>query len=210
MFGTINPTILVAFISTFFVVSITPGMCMTLAMTLGMTIGFRRTLSMMFGELIGVGLVAVSAVIGVAAIMLKYPSFFQILKYGGGLYLAYLGVTMWLSKGKMALQIDDESRVLPSHWSLISQGFITAISNPKGWAFFIALLPPFIDADKPLAIQLSVLVAIILSLEFICLCIYALSGGIMRRFLQTASNVQLLNRIAGTMMLGVAVWLAFG
>ncbi len=210
MFEVINPAILVAFISTFFVVSITPGMCMTLAMTMGMTIGFRRTLSMMFGELIGVGLVAVSAVIGVATIMLKYPSFFQVLKYGGGLYLAYLGISMWLSKGKMALQIDDSHRVLPSHWSLISQGFITAISNPKGWAFFIALLPPFIDADQPLAIQLSVLVGIILSLEFLCLCIYALSGGVMRRFLQTASNVQLLNRIAGTMMLGVAVWLAFG
>lgn len=61
MFETINLTILAAFIPTFFFVSITPGMCMTLAMTMGMAIGFRRTLWMMAGELFGVGLVAASA-----------------------------------------------------------------------------------------------------------------------------------------------------
>ncbi len=210
MLGVINPALLAAFIPTFFFVSVTPGMCMTLAMTLGMSVGFRRTLSMMLGELIGVGLIAIAAVIGVATIMLKYLSLFQLIKYGGGLYLAYLGISMWLSKGKMALQTNNTQQLLPSHWALISQGFMTAISNPKGWAFFIALLPPFINTDKPLAIQLIVLVSIILLLEFLCLCIYAFSGGVMRRFLQTTGNVRLLNRVAGTMMLGVAVWLAFG
>ena len=42
---------------------------MPLSMALGMTIGFRRTFYMIWGELIGVGVVAVSSVIGVAAIM---------------------------------------------------------------------------------------------------------------------------------------------
>ena len=50
--------LLAVFIPTFFFVSITPGMCMTLAMTLGMSIGVRRTLWMMLGELVGVALVA--------------------------------------------------------------------------------------------------------------------------------------------------------
>ncbi|MDX1269520.1 MAG: LysE family transporter, partial [Oceanisphaera sp.] len=75
------------FIPTFFFVSITPGMCMTLALSLGMTVGVRRTLWMMVGELVGVGLVACLAVVGVAAVMLQYPQLFQLLKYGGGLYL---------------------------------------------------------------------------------------------------------------------------
>ncbi len=205
----INPTILVAFIPTFFFVSITPGLCMTLAMTMGMAIGFRRTLWMMLGELFGVGLVAVSAVIGVAAILLKYPTAFDITKYLGGLYLGYIGINMWLAKGKMALKLDSE-QVPPSRLGLISQGFFTAIGNPKGWAFFIALLPPFIDADKTLLPQLSLLVAIILILEFICLCTYCLSGGAMRKFLQKTNNVKILNRIAGTLMISVAIWLATG
>ncbi len=212
MSDVVNPVMLAAFIPTFFFVSITPGLCMTLAMTMGMSLGFRKALWMMLGELVGVGLVAVSAVIGVAAIILRYPELFYVLKYVGGLYLAYLGVGMWLSKGKMALSLDTCASTVcpPSRYALISQGFLTAVSNPKGWAFFIALLPPFVDASRPLFFQLSVLVSIILVLEFACLCIYCLSGGIMRRFLQKSGNVKLLNRVAGSLMIGVAVWLAFG
>lgn len=43
MNATLNPTLLGVFIPTFFLVSLTPGMCMTLSLTLGMTIGVRRT-----------------------------------------------------------------------------------------------------------------------------------------------------------------------
>ena len=68
------------FIPTFFFVSVTPGMCMTLALSLGMTVGVRRTLWMMVGELVGVGLVACLAVVGVAAVMLQYPQLFQLLR----------------------------------------------------------------------------------------------------------------------------------
>ncbi len=178
-------------------------------MTLGMTIGFRLTLWMMFGELIGVGLIAVLAAVGVAAIMLKSPVIFTLLKYAGGLYLAWLGVNLW-SKGKMSIQSKSTKNLQASKKSLVSQGFFTAISNPKGWAFFIVLLPPFINNKHPLTPQLTLLISLILLLEFFCLCLYAVGGGTLRHFLRHAANVRLLNRISGTMMLGVAAWLAFG
>ncbi|GGB33552.1 threonine transporter RhtB [Oceanisphaera marina] len=198
------------FIPTFFFVSVTPGMCMTLALSLGMTVGVRRTLWMMLGELVGVGLVACLAVVGVAAIMLQYPTLFQLLKYGGGLYLAWLGIQMWRSRGKLALSpVDAGPRHIPAR-TLISQGFITAIANPKGWAFFIALLPPFIDNQAPLAGQLLILISIILSLEFTCMLLYASGGRTLSRVLQQKGKVKLMNRIAGSLMLGVALWLAVG
>lgn len=80
MVSAVDIAMLAVFIPTFFFVSITPGMCMTLAMTLGMSIGVRRSLYMMWGELAGVGLVAFSSVIGVAAIMLNYPNVFTVLR----------------------------------------------------------------------------------------------------------------------------------
>jgi len=202
-------SILLVFVPTFFFVSVTPGMCMTLAMSLGMSIGLRRTFYMMMGELLGVAIVAFSSVVGVAAIMINHPDIFAIFKYAGGLYLGYLGVQMWLSRGKMALS-KTECSVNISNTSLALQGFITAIANPKGWAFFIALLPPFINQTRPLIPQISVLLLIILSLEFICLVVYASGGSTLRKFLQKSDNVKLMNRIAGSLMMGVGVWLAFG
>tara|TARA_B100001057_G_scaffold185740_1_gene186504 strand:+ start:154 stop:690 length:537 start_codon:yes stop_codon:yes gene_type:complete len=178
-------------------------------MTLGMSIGVKRALWMMLGELTGVGLVATLSAVGVAALLLNYPDVFTLFKYAGGLYLFYLGFQMWLSRGRMALR-EEHSNQRMGRTQLISQGFITAIANPKGWAFFVALLPPFIDAAQPLSAQLVSLIAIILTLEFGCLLIYASGGRTLRTLLMQSGNVRIMNRIAGTLMAGVGLWLAFG
>ncbi len=202
-----NTALLGMFIPTFFFVSITPGMCMTLALTLGMSVGYKRTLWMMAGELVGVGLVAVAAVLGIAAVMLNYPWLFVALKLIGGGYLFYLGVQMWRSRGKLAINMGDSPSAPQSDWDLVVQGFVTAIANPKGWAFMISLLPPFIDQNVDLAPQLVVLVAIILCFEFICMTLYATGGKGLKRVLGHSKNVRLMNRIAGTLMMAVGVWL---
>ncbi|WP_028583051.1 LysE family translocator [Desulfogranum mediterraneum] len=201
---------LAIFIPTFFFVSATPGMCMTLSMTLGMTLGVRRTFWMMWGELVGVALVSAAAVIGVASVMLHHPLLFQLLKYLGGGYLGYLGWQLWCSRGKMAISARAVARVGDNRLGLALQGFVTAIANPKGWAFMISLLPPFINQESALAPQLITLLVMIVLIEFCCLVIYAGGGKTLRSFLDTSGNVRLLNRIAGSLMVGVGLWLALG
>ncbi|WP_210247152.1 LysE family translocator [Aliikangiella marina] len=203
-------TLLALFIPTFLVVSATPGMCMTLALTLGMSIGLRRTFWMMWGELIGVAIVSVLAVIGVAKIMLEYPNLFLVLKYFGGAYLIYIGMQMWRSKGRMAIQTDSDAYASISAKELITQGFIAAIANPKGWAFTISLLPPFINPEYPMVPQLSVLIAIILMSELMFMTLYASGGRTLRQLLSNTANVKTMNRVSGTLMIGVGLWLALG
>lgn len=184
---------------------------MTLSMTLGITVGVRRTLWMMLGELVGVGLVAIAAVIGVAAIMLSSPWVFTLFKWCGGAYLGWLGIQMWLSRGKMAIPestATTNSKI--SRKALISQGFVTAIANPKGWAFLMVLLPPFIDDSLALGPQLMFLLVIILFIEWTALMAYATGGQALNRLLQQSSNVRLINRIAGTLMIFVGIWLILG
>ena len=203
----IDTTLLVLFIPTFFLVSITPGMCMTLAMTLGMSIGVRHTLWMMWGELLGVALVAILAVIGVSSVMLKSPQLFSVLKIIGATYLFYVGINMWRSKGKLAIS-DSIQTIKINKKQLFNQGFVTAIANPKGWAFMVSLLPPFINPDIPLTAQLVVLVAVILVSELTCMLLYATGGKTLGRLLTQGDNVRRLNKISGTLMILVAFWLA--
>ncbi|MGO2372910.1 MAG: LysE family translocator [Pseudoalteromonas prydzensis] len=198
--------VLGVFIPTFFFVSITPGMCMTLAMTLGMSIGVQRTMWMMIGELLGVAIVAIAAVAGVASIMLNYPAVFNALKWLGAGYLIYIGVMMW--RAKSTVKLDAQSQLKVSRQTLFSQGFITAIANPKGWAFMISLLPPFINIDYAIAPQLSMLVTIIMLSEFTCMMLYATGGKSLRLFLNQGDNIKWMNRIAGSLMVAVGVWLA--
>lgn len=181
---------------------------MTLAMTLGMSIGVRRTLWMMIGELIGVALVAIAAVMGVASMMLNYPQIFEILKWLGGLYLGYIGVQMWRAKGKMA-HLDNTSNTI-SNRALMTQGFVTAVANPKGWAFMISLLPPFINVEQAIAPQMLVLLCIIMLTEFTSMLAYASGGKSLKLFLSRGDNIKWMNRIAGSLMIAVGFWLALG
>ncbi|MFY0990354.1 LysE family translocator [Halomonas sp. C05BenzN] len=206
----IKLSLLSVFVPTFLLVSLTPGMCMTLSMVLGMTQGVRRTLWMMAGELVGVGLVAAAAGAGVATLMLRQPELFALFKWVGGAYLGYLGVMMWRSRGRMAIPLESVELPPAGRGQLALQGFVTAVANPKGWAFFVALLPPFLDASRALGGQLAVLIAVILAIEFLCLLLYAAGGRSLRRLLGESGNVRLLNRIAGSLMVGVGVWLALG
>ncbi len=201
-------TLLALFIPTFFLVSITPGMCMTLAMTLGMTIGLRRTFSMMWGELIGVATVALAAVVGVAAVMMRYPDVFAVVKYLGGAYLAWLGIQMWRSRGKMAINLADPKEASMSGFELAWQGFMTAVANPKGWAFMVVLLPKFLNAELPMNSQILAILAVIIVCELFCLVLYATGGKTLRYFLEKSGNVRIMNRISGSLMIGVGIWLA--
>lgn len=198
------------FIATFFMVSATPGLCMTLSMTLGMTIGVRKTLMMMIGELLGVMLVTICILMGMAAVLLARPNLLMALKYLAGVYLFYLGVQMWRSRGKLAIAQDKADQQFIKPHLLVAQGFITEITNPKSWAFMISLLPPFINHHESIFKQAVVLISLILILEFCCLLLYAKGGSALRQFLQKNNHVKLLNKIAGSMMMLVSVWLVVG
>ena len=71
----------------------------------------------------------------------------------------------------------------------------------------ISLLPPFINQTLPLTPQLSILVIVILISEFICMTLYATGGKSIAKVLTKRNNVQLLNKISGSLLVLVAIWL---
>lgn len=201
-------SLLYFFIPVFFVVSITPGLCMTLALTMGMSIGLGNTMKMMVGELSGVLLVATVVVVGGGGLMAANPMLLVVFKYVGGAYLLFVGLQMMRSRGAMAVKPDGSMSFDLDFFSLAGQGFITAVANPKGWAFFLAMTPGFINYDVDLGPQMTALVSIILIIEFTSLMLYAAGGQVLGKLLLNSDNVLLLNRVAGALMMCVGIWLA--
>ena len=201
-------TLLYFFIPVFFIISITPGLCMTLALTMGMALGIKKTMKMMIGELTGVLLISLTAVVGGGTIISNYPTAFEIFKYLGGGYLFYVGIQMCRNIGKMSLNNDGTHSFGHTGYELAAQGFITAIANPKGWAFFLAMVPSFMNYDKALIPQMLAMVIIILIIEFISLMIYASGGKALNEILTKTGNVRFINRVAGILMMLVGIWLA--
>lgn len=196
---------LLAFCGSFFLIALSPGLCMTLAMSLGISIGVRRTLWMMLGELAGIALVGAAAMGGVAAVLLGAPGVFTTFKLAGAAYLLWTAWRTWHAPVTALTATPAITRR-----ALCAQGFITAVSNPKAWAFMMALLPPFIDLTRPLAPQMAVLLVLMIVIEFTCLLIYAGGGRTLSELLLRRGQAQWLNRVAAGLMVGVAGWLVLG
>lgn len=200
-----DTTRLLAFSGSFFLIALSPGLCMTLAMSLGISIGVRRALWMMVGEVLGIALVGVAAMLGVAALLLASPTVFTAFKVGGAVYLVW---TAWRTWHAAPAAFGGAPSVRRS--ALFGQGFVTAVSNPKAWAFQMALLPPFLDAKAPLVPQMAVLLTLMIVIEFSCLLIYAIGGRSLSELLLRRGQAQWLNRAAAMLMVCVAIWLIAG
>ena len=199
--------LILLFIPTIAAVSLTPGLCMTLAFTLGLSIGYRRTLWMMLGEMVGVATVFIATFWGLGWLLSRDPHYFKLFSLIGGAYLLYLSLILFRQPPEklMTKQLGNTSAA-----SLTGLGFITAVSNPKGWAFLVALLPGFVVTESPLVPQFAMMLIIMLSTEFLSMTLYATGGQWLATRLSNDSGLLSVNRIAASMLSLAAVWVLSG
>ena len=190
------------FVVTIAAVSLTPGMCMTLAFSLGLSLGYRKTLWMMAGEMTGVVVVVSTTVFLLGWLLRLDPVWFNGLAMVGAVYLLWIARQLWMADPELSSQ---GVRGSLTPLSLAALGFTTAIMNPKGWAFMIALLPGFMNADRALLPQLLLFLSVMLTTEFLSLSLYAGGGRWLRRALGEGAPMGALNKIAAVLMVGVSV-----
>ncbi|ALV24498.1 transporter, LysE family [Campylobacter iguaniorum] len=187
------------FIGFFWVASLMPGLNMTLALSLGMSVGYKKTLYMMFGATLSLGIVAFVCAFSAGALLLKFPLFFQIFTLICAFYLLYLSYKMF--KGSKFSLENKATDISPK--ALFWQGFMSSISNPKAWALFVALMPPFLDKADPFGSRLYMMIAVLMVIEMIDFHIYALGGMSFKKILPT--KAYLLEKISATLIGAIAI-----
>ncbi|MGJ5179811.1 LysE family translocator [Bradyrhizobium oligotrophicum] len=146
-------------------ISLTPGPNGLLALTHGALHGGQRTLFTIAGGLIGFVLVIALCMFGIGALVQSSVTWLVVLKWVGGLYLAWLGVRLWRAP-PVAVNVRAENLKASAH-SLFRQGFLTAATNPKCLLFFSALLPQFIATDRSLPVQFAIVATTYTVTEFV-------------------------------------------
>ncbi len=168
---------LVVFLGAAFVLAALPGPGQFYIAGRTLAAGRPDGLASCFGTALG-GLVHVAAgAIGVSALIMASATAFGALKILGGLYLLYLGVQTWRSADQPIVADDTPTR--SDIWRAIRQGALVEATNPKMAAFFLALIPQFIEAERGnVAVQFGVLglVSIVLNTGMAILVVFAASA----------------------------------
>ena len=122
---------------------LTPGQDMIYVVTRSLAQGRLAGVCSALGVILGILVHTALAALGVGAILQASESLFVALKLVGAAYLVYLGVRLLLADAPALVPGAAAGTMRP--WSLVWQGVLSNVTNPKIVLFFFAFLPQFVD-----------------------------------------------------------------
>jgi homoserine/homoserine lactone efflux protein len=158
--------------------SLSPGPAVFYVVSQGVR-GLPRAVPAALGILSANAMYFVLSATSVGALIAASARFFTLAKWIGAAYLIYLGIKALRSAAAnhgVNLETTEPSSGVPQvpmNRHRIHLGALTLqLSNPKALLFFLALLPQFIDTQRPVAPQMVVLAATSMLPEFCILLGY--------------------------------------
>ncbi|WP_050466304.1 LysE family transporter [Herbaspirillum chlorophenolicum] len=200
------------------VIAVSPGSGAVLSMSHGLNYGVRRTSATILGLEIALVVILVIAGAGVGSLLVASEAAFNTIKVLGAAYLIYLGFSQWRApvavekKEGEALDAANANAVATrgqAWWQRCMTGFLTNATNPKGIVFMVAVLPQFIDHDRPLWLQLLVLAVTMVAVDLVVMHGYAFAASRLQRFFRNQKAVKAQNRFFGGVLMLVGAGLFF-
>lgn len=193
----------VAFSAAAAALALVPGPTVTVIIANSLRYGARAGLMNVVGTQAGFLIWLGIAVVGLGAAIEVMGIWFDVLRYAGAAYLAWLAIKLFRSKGDLAVAVD---RARPNG-SFFLQGFIVIISNPKMLVLFGAMIPPFITPGSDPMQQIFLLGLTFMIIAFFGDTLYALMAGKAGSWL-SQSRIRALEIISGCFLLGGGLWMA--
>lgn len=178
-----------------------PGPVVTLVISTGATRGVRAGLVTVGGTSVGNAALVTAIAFGLNWVLGHALYLFEVLRWLGAAYLIWLGIKAWRGAGR------SEGAVM-SDGVHFWRGFVVAVSNPKGIAFFTAFLPQFVDPRLPTAHQLAVMCVVSVVLGAVSDSCYAILSGMGRAWFMKPQRAKLLGRASGLTLIGGGLWLS--
>jgi threonine/homoserine/homoserine lactone efflux protein len=199
----VDPHLYAAFLGVMAVMAITPGPANVFSVANGVQRG-------PVGALLGVvGMNAATlvwfgaAALGLGALVVAFPEVFRLISIGGALYVAWLGLNAL--RGAFRTAADPDHAPVRMGRSAIVDGFMVQIANPKAVLFFTAVLPPFLDVNRPAVPQLALFALATIGMDVLSMSAYGLGGAALARRMTEPRFRRGFALLTGLLLLAAAV-----
>lgn len=184
------------------VATISPGGATTLATASGVNFGFRRSLPLLTGISLGLGLMAALAGLGLSTILLELPALQLAMKAIGTAYL------LWLAWQTARRGRPDLERNIAKPTTIIG-GIGLLWINPKGWAMTLGAAASFAalsESPQQLAMLLGMTFVLF---SAVSLALWCAAGILLARLLKSERQWRVLNAGLGLLLAAsvVPIWL---
>ena len=188
-------------------ISLTPGAGAINTMANSIGSGWTRSIWGILGQQLALLLHLVIVAAGVGVLVAGSPVLFNVIRYAGAVYLVHLGIRQFRTQpGRVA----EDGVVTPERAGpMFRRGLLVNLTNPKAIVFFLAFMPQFIRPEEPLLRQYLVLGATVMVIDILVMWFFfAAAAKGLKRLTRSESGQQTINRVFGSLFVGVGVLLA--
>jgi threonine/homoserine/homoserine lactone efflux protein len=164
--------------------------------------GRRVAARTVLGVLTGLSVWAVTAVLGLSAVLRTSHDAYVGLRLAGGIYLVYIGAKSLRSRGQAPAP--GRSFVGTGY----TAGLLTDLLNPKVGVFFVTFLPGFVPHGYPVALTTLLFGTIFVVLTAAYFAVLLTASGPVTRWLANARLRRQMDRCTGVVLIGFGLRLA--
>jgi len=186
----------------------TPGQDMIYVITRSLAQGRFAGICSAVGVCLGILVHTALAALGVGAVLQASESLFVLLKFAGAAYLVYLGLRMLLARGTAQIDAASGTRLAPL--SLVWQGVLSNVTNPKIVLFFFAFLPQFVDPASTHPTRDLIFLGVLYALMALPVKagVGLAAGSLSEKVLRHPSAMTWMNRVSGGVLIALGLRLA--
>lgn len=201
-------TSLLTFLLAASLLTMTPGVDTALVLRTAALQGPRRAVQVALGIGAGCLLWGAAVALGLGALLAASELAFNLLKWIGAAYLAWLGLQMLL---KPRRQFSDESATSTQARRPLDgflRGLLGNLLNPKVGVFYVSFLPQFVPTGDAVASYSFILALIHVLLGLVWGAVLILATRPLSAFLRRGPVIRWLDRASGSVLLVFAAGLA--
>ena len=195
---------IVYFIIASFLVVIVPGPTVSLIIANSLKFGMRAGILNVVGTQFGLIILILLLVLGFKVISPFLEDVIKVVRIIGAIYLMTLGYLSFTSKSLS----DNAQQIKKFDKKFILQGLIVFLSNPKAFLFLGSFIPQFIDINQPIENQIIFFGILFMIVGAIFDGMYAVIFGKFREIIIN-KYINLLNKLGGSLLFFVGLWLLF-
>ncbi|HWW11183.1 MAG TPA: LysE family translocator [Brevundimonas sp.] len=199
----VDPHLYATFLGVMAVMAITPGPANVFSVANGVQRGKAGALLGVVGMNAATLVWFGAAALGLGTLVVAFPQVFRIISVAGALYVAWLGYRAW--RGAFSTAAQPDAPAVKMGRSAVVDGFMVQIANPKAVLFFTAVLPPFLDVNRPAAPQLALFAVATIGMDVLSMSAYGLGGAALARRMSEPRFRKGFAFLTGALLLAAAV-----
>lgn len=199
---------LTTFVIAAFIMVVIPGPTVLFTIGRAMALGRLGGFLSILGTAVGSIVLVVAVALGVGTVIAQSIVLFTIVKVLGAGYLVFLGIQA-IRHRKDAARAIVSAPTKRSGVRLLVEGFVIGVTNPKSIAFFLAILPQFVDLHAgSVPVQLFVLGAIVVTIGVACDAVWVLLASAAREwFGRSPRRIEAMGATGGALMIALGAFL---